>query len=60
MTYGCIVAAQSNAVATVLSTWDSLPRILDIPCLSHMLNLVFNDCVENCHELRCLVADVKK
>lgn len=46
--------------ATVLSTWDSLPRILDIPCLNHMLNLVFNDCVENCHELRCLVADVKK
>ena len=54
------LAAQSNAVATVLSTWDSVPRILDIPCLNHMANLVFKDSVDSCYQLESLLAKVKK
>ena len=54
------LAAQSNAVATVLSTWDSVPRILDIPCFNHMANLVFKDSVDSCYQLESLLTEVKK
>ena len=54
------LAAQANAVSTVVSHWDTIPKIIDVPCLNHMVNLVFTQSVKDCHALDSLVGEVIK
>ena len=54
------LAAQANAVSNVISHWDTVPKIIDVPCLNHMVNLVFTQSVNDCHALDSLVRAVIK
>ena len=51
------LAVQANAVTNVLNSLEQCPRTLDIPCLNHMLNLVFTHAAEECEPLAKLVND---
>lgn len=54
------LAVQSNAVDSVLPNWEGFPKIIDVPCLNHMLNLVYKDSVQGCGPLAGLVDRVSK
>ena len=54
------LSAQSNAIDNVLRTLDARPKIFDIPCFNHMLNLVLSDSIEQCCELRGAIKRLKK
>ena len=51
------LTVQTNAVTNVLNSLEQCPRTLDIPCLNHMLNLVFTHAAEECEPLAKLVND---
>lgn len=52
--------SQANAVFNVLRSWDRRPRILDVPCFNHLVNLVFVHAVKQCHPLKQMIDDVLK
>ena len=48
------LAVQANAVDTALGHWR-MPKIIDIPCFNHLVNLVFVHSREDCRALNALV-----
>ena len=54
------LAAQANAVQTVLESLEERPKVVDIPCFNHMLNLAFLASIDQCRPLRGLIKDVTK
>lgn len=51
--------AQSNGLEEVLSSLDDRPRIVDVPCFNHLINLVFVHAVRQNNDLNALVSEVQ-
>ena len=54
------LAAQSNGLDQVITGLSQRPRIVDIPCFNHLINLVFVYSVRQNNDLRTLVSEVHK
>ena len=54
------LSAQSNAIANVLNALEERPRIIDIPCFNHMVNLAYVHAVDECPTLKQMVARIKR
>ena len=50
--------AQSNALDRIIATSEERPRILDIPCFNHLINLVFVHSVRENPDLCALVQEL--
>lgn len=51
--------AQSKGLEEVLSSLDDRPRIVDVPCFNHLINLVFVHAVRQNNDLNALVSEVQ-